>query len=212
MALSGAHADVPGGILTRVNAAPTGPGYWKFQDVSANMAHMALPGPDWRGLAEHVKRRRNAFGLTQADVQAAGGPSVALIRQIENGVEGNYRGTVIGRLEQALRWQPGSIEAILGGGGPTPMQGSTGYTNGASTISTSYTLPGGRVVTATEPLPVDAAHSPFSEETEAELRRIAANPARSPGLRAMAAGLLSQLSALREADAAEREAEERPAS
>jgi hypothetical protein len=86
------------------------------------------------------------------------------------------------------------------------MQGTTGHTNGANTATTTYSLPGGRVVTASEPPPTTESEV-FSEETETKLREIAANQNRSPGLRAMASSLLAQLAAIREADAAEREAD-----
>jgi hypothetical protein len=59
--------------------------------------------------------------MTQQDVQAAGGPSVATIRNIEGAHQTGYRREVLGRLEQALRWAPGSVQRILDGGDPEPL-------------------------------------------------------------------------------------------
>lgn len=74
---------------------------------------------DWRRLAEKVTKRRNELGLTQGQVQSADGPSVATMRLIEGALQTSYRGNILGRLERALRWKPGSVDAILGGGEPT---------------------------------------------------------------------------------------------
>ena len=43
------------------------------------------------------------------------------MRLIEGGLQQSYRGNILGRLERALQWQPGSVEAILEGGEPTPI-------------------------------------------------------------------------------------------
>lgn len=77
--------------------------------------------PDWQRLAEQVTRRREQLGLTQGQVHSAGGPSVATMRMIEGGLQRSYRGNILGRLEKALRWKPGSVEAILNGGDPQPL-------------------------------------------------------------------------------------------
>lgn len=92
-----------------------------FQEFSEKMAVMALDGGDWRRLGEHVVHRREELGLTQPEVQAAGGPSTAAMRQIEQGSkEGGYRGSTLRSLERALKWRTGSVEAILAGGNPIP--------------------------------------------------------------------------------------------
>lgn len=73
---------------------------------------------DWQRLAARAVARRTSLGMTQQDVQAAGGPAVATIRHIEGANKTRYRGTILGRLEIALRWTPGSVEQILAGGEP----------------------------------------------------------------------------------------------
>lgn len=56
------------------------------------------------------------MGLTQQDVQAAGGPSTATLRVLERGVPQEYRAATIEPLEDVLRWERGSVERILAGG------------------------------------------------------------------------------------------------
>lgn len=84
------------------------------------MGVMAPDDHDWRRLADYVARRRNELGLTQAEVQAVGGPSAATVRLIEAARQDGYRDVILGRLEAALRWAPGSVGAILSGHEPTP--------------------------------------------------------------------------------------------
>lgn len=72
-------------------------------------------------LGRLVRARRKALKLTQADVQKADGPSTATQRLIEGGKHTDFRGGTGSGLESALQWQPGSIDAILAGGDPTPL-------------------------------------------------------------------------------------------
>ena len=60
------------------------------------------------------------LGLTQAEVQSAGGPSPATLYLIESGRRGSYRPQVLRRLERALGWRAGSIRRVLAGGRPEP--------------------------------------------------------------------------------------------
>lgn len=132
--------------------------------------------PDWQRLAKHVTTRRTDLGLTQSQVNANGGPSVATMRLIEGAHQTNYRDNILGRLEQALAWAPGSVTNILAGGEPTP----------AETIP----APTGR----------------GSGDLVAELQAIAANPSRSKRLRDWADAQLVELAAIRAANQAEAEA------
>lgn len=73
---------------------------------------------DWERLAYEVRARRLALKMTQHDVAAAGGPSAAKIREIEN-----LRSTVLSTskrrdLERALQWVIGSVDVALEGGTP----------------------------------------------------------------------------------------------
>lgn len=79
---------------------------------------------DWRRLADAVIRRRTELGMTQQDVQAAGGPATATVRNIEGAHQTSYRGVILSRLEKALGWRPGSVEAILASGEATLTQPS----------------------------------------------------------------------------------------
>lgn len=73
---------------------------------------------DWQHLADSVVARRTSLGMTQQDVQAAGGPAVATLRHIEGAHQTSYRRTILGRLEMALGWTPGSVMQILAKGEP----------------------------------------------------------------------------------------------
>lgn len=70
-------------------------------------------------LGRMVRERRKELKLTQADVQAKGGPSTATLRLIENGKHTDFRPATSQPLEDILQWQPGSIAAILKGQTPT---------------------------------------------------------------------------------------------
>jgi transcriptional regulator with XRE-family HTH domain len=70
-------------------------------------------------LAELVRARRKALGLTQPQVAERGDVSVELVRRVETNRSGELRASKIEGLERALEWEPGSIRAVLGGGAPT---------------------------------------------------------------------------------------------
>jgi transcriptional regulator with XRE-family HTH domain len=72
-------------------------------------------------LGRLIRARRKALKLTQADVQTAGGPSTATLRLIENGKHTDFRASTSRPLEAALQWTPGSIDKILAGGRPIPV-------------------------------------------------------------------------------------------
>lgn len=73
---------------------------------------------DWPRVAKVVLDRRIFLGMTQEDVRAAGGPSTATMRLIEGAFQDSYKPHVIRSLEQALRWQAGSVERIHAGEEP----------------------------------------------------------------------------------------------
>lgn len=76
-------------------------------------------------LGRYVRTRRRELKMTQADVQAADGPSTATLRLIEGGKHTDFRDGTGGALESAIKWAPGSIDATLAGGEPTPLQSVT---------------------------------------------------------------------------------------
>lgn len=80
---------------------------------------------DLRRLGRHVRDRRLALGMSQAAVAAKGGPSTGVLSKIETGVK-TYGDRVIIPLERVLRWERGSVAAILAGGEPALRPGSPG--------------------------------------------------------------------------------------
>ncbi len=76
----------------------------------------------WDKLGIDVRKRRRELGLTQPDVQERGGPSVATQRAIENDRVGRLSTRMRRALEDALEWEPGSIDAVLAGGSPAPAK------------------------------------------------------------------------------------------
>lgn len=72
-------------------------------------------------LGRLIRARRKVLKLTQADVQELDGPSTATLRLIEGGKHTDFRGGTGASLEQALQWQPGSIDRVLEGGDPEPI-------------------------------------------------------------------------------------------
>lgn len=74
----------------------------------------------WKAVAAHVKRRRNALGLTQDEAVALadGGVSVPVWSNIENARQTAYKYRTLAAVERALRWEDGSIQRIRDGGPP----------------------------------------------------------------------------------------------
>lgn len=72
--------------------------------------------PDRRRLGAAVKARRNQLLMTHAAIHAAGGPSPTVLQNIENGRNITIRHATGVRLEDALKWRRGSVDALLAGG------------------------------------------------------------------------------------------------
>jgi transcriptional regulator with XRE-family HTH domain len=143
------------------------------------MVGVMVDNPDWRRLGEYVTRRREQLGMTQADVDAAKGPSVATLRKIEKGgaPEGSYRGGVLASLERALQWPNGAVDRILAGSEPDIN---------AEPIVSRPDLVDDQLV-----------------QYEVKLTQIRDDDNRSPGIRAWARTLLAQIEEIYAADAAE---------
>jgi hypothetical protein len=105
------------------NAAP-----WSFPQFSGRLAPVGTD-QDWKRLATYVTKRREELTLTQAGVEAAGGPSIASMRRIEDGEQTNYTSALLVKLERALQWGRGSADKILAGGEPDLLS------NGAARLS-----------------------------------------------------------------------------
>jgi len=89
-----------------------------------------LPIMSWDQLAAAVRARRTELGLTQVDVATAGRVSVDTIRNIEHRRRTPKRVNprTARAIEDALKWEPGSIEDTLAGGDPSPVKTKAGAT------------------------------------------------------------------------------------
>lgn len=73
---------------------------------------------DWQRLAERVRARRGALGLTQEQVAEKAGIEKRTLGSIEQKPRPR-RATTLGGLERALEWAEGSVSQVLSGGEPT---------------------------------------------------------------------------------------------
>lgn len=79
----------------------------------------------WTRVAEHVRRRRiQELGLSADQVVERSGKqiSVTVLSIIENARQEAYSVRVLAGLCRALEWTPESIELILDGGQPSPIE------------------------------------------------------------------------------------------
>lgn len=68
-------------------------------------------------LAAYVEQRIAELGLEYAEVARLADFSIEVLRKVRNGI--NARGSTYRKLERALRWETGSVAAILAGAEPT---------------------------------------------------------------------------------------------
>lgn len=72
-------------------------------------------------LADAVKRRRESLGRRQEQVQAAGGPSNAIMTTVEGGKIDKLTPATARKLDMGLDWVRGSAQAVFDGtGDPIP--------------------------------------------------------------------------------------------
>ncbi len=98
---------------------------------------MDIADPQGRERVGHaIRRRRHTLRLGQEDITKRGGPSKAVLYQLEHAKPKGYRDGTIARLEEILRWRAGSIEAIAQGGQPVELgdDASSAAGNGAQPI------------------------------------------------------------------------------
>lgn len=76
---------------------------------------------DWHRLARFARAARGS--RSQKSVDALGGPSHTTLGKIERAEWRPTRAVddTVEKLERAYQWQPGSVDAILAGGDPTPL-------------------------------------------------------------------------------------------
>lgn len=85
-----------------------------------------MPDEDWDRLAAALDARITELGMTQAEIQAAGGPSPAKVREVVNRRATAMSPSKRRDLERAVDWTPGSIDRTLAGGDPTPLSDDAG--------------------------------------------------------------------------------------
>ena len=93
-----------------------------FPVVSCTIEDMT--GTEWKRLAALIVRRRTELGMrtTKALADEAGLTPRAL-GDLENSRRDNYSAGTKLQIERALRWEAGSIDAVLSGGEPKPLPG-----------------------------------------------------------------------------------------
>lgn len=77
---------------------------------------------DWQRLAAYVVRRRAQLGLTQIEAAQRGGLSLDRLQAVEGAKRTSYRPATLVLLERALDWKDGSVDAVLVGREPTPLE------------------------------------------------------------------------------------------
>lgn len=83
------------------------------------MTHMG----DWQALAREVVNRRVTLGYqTRQSFSQAAGLSARTVGDIERARRDSYDVATLARIEQTLKWTPGSVQNILDGGTPTPVR------------------------------------------------------------------------------------------
>lgn len=71
-------------------------------------------------LDRHMNGRRKDLGLRWLDVAQRGGITTQTLRELRAGAR-EPRELTKAAIERALEWEPGSVDAILAGGEPTPV-------------------------------------------------------------------------------------------
>lgn len=79
----------------------------------------------WERLGREVRLRRQHLDLTQPEMAKRGPLSVTTIRYIENNRIDRLSRRSREALDRALNWAPGSTDAVLSGGTPIPVGGTT---------------------------------------------------------------------------------------
>lgn len=76
---------------------------------------------DWQALGKASVARRIRLGYeTREKFAQAAGISSRLLSDIENGKRTSYDPATLVKLEEALKWEAGSVDALLAGGAATP--------------------------------------------------------------------------------------------
>jgi transcriptional regulator with XRE-family HTH domain len=78
---------------------------------------------EWKRVAAAVRARRHELGINQASVA---GVSASTWSKLENARQSSYKPFVLARVEQALHWSAGTIQAIRDGAADSDRTGSEG--------------------------------------------------------------------------------------
>lgn len=89
-------------------------------DQWADTLHRVAQGM-WDQLAGHVTTQRANLGYSIAQLSAVSGLSTSTLDSIEHSRKTSYDPATLSALERALRWRTGSVQRILKGLGPQPM-------------------------------------------------------------------------------------------
>lgn len=76
----------------------------------------------WDRLGERVKTSRAILGYSITQLSTVSGLSTSTLDSIENGRKTSYDPTTLTALERALGWRPGSVDRILRGLEPLPVE------------------------------------------------------------------------------------------
>lgn len=89
------------------------------------MGTMTPPEDPRRRLGRVMEERRAQLGLYVREVADAAGITAEGYRRVRDG-SAPIRPTTKSGIERALRWAFGSMDAVLGGGEPTPLEAEPG--------------------------------------------------------------------------------------
>lgn len=94
---------------------------------------------DWKRLGRALAARRGAlrrsWGRSRSQFAKDVDISYRTISAIERGEKSNYGAALLASIERAYGWAPGSIESVLNGQDPTPLE-EQGRTHGQTTATT----------------------------------------------------------------------------
>ncbi|MGW9245822.1 helix-turn-helix domain-containing protein [Streptomyces badius] len=76
---------------------------------------------DWVRLGHAIETARDAKGMTQVALAEAANVSESTVQNLEAGKERVRQPPSVKKVEAALGWAPGSADAVLAGGEPTPL-------------------------------------------------------------------------------------------
>ncbi|MCF8786133.1 MULTISPECIES: helix-turn-helix domain-containing protein [Rhodococcus] len=90
-------------------------------------------------LGDYVAARRRELGLTRAQVQQAGGPSVSRLATIEENSGPDPSAPTLQKLDAGLQWQPGSAARTLSGGIPRALPDAPTYASNGDGNASDHT-------------------------------------------------------------------------